>query len=702
MSDSLALWNTRNIGIAAHIDAGKTTTTERILFYTGRVHRMGEVDDGAATMDWMEQEMERGITITSAATTCHWKGHRINIIDTPGHVDFTVEVERSLRVLDGCVAVFDAVAGVQPQSETVWRQADRYHVPRLALVNKMDRPGANFHETLHAIRSRLGGPGVAVQLPIGVQETFVGAVDLVRRRAVTYVDDLGTLGEECDVPDDMVEWVEAFREHLVITLGELDEGIAAKYIHGEEPSEEEIKAAIRKATIACKLVPTLCGAAKRNRGVQPLLDAIVDYLPSPLDVPPVEGVRTSPDDEPQVRHADPAEPFAALAFKIVSDPYTGKLCYLRIYSGTLRKGDKVYNSTRDQRERISRLLRMHAGKREDIDEAGPGDIIAVVGLQNTATGDTLCSAAKPILLESIQFPDPVITAAIEPKTKADEDKLAAALDRLVAEDPTFETRVDHDTGQTIIAGMGELHLEIIQDRLQREFNVAVNAGRPHVAYKETITSRAVAEGRYIRQTGGHGQYGHVVLELEPLDAQEQVGHFRFESRITGGKVPSEFFSAIEAGAREATESGVLAGYPMVDVHVTLTDGSYHQVDSSEIAFKIAASMAFRSAAQKANPILKEPIVRVEVIAPEECLGEVTADLNAKRAEIQEMASGPGKTRVIHALVPLAGMFQYSTLLRSITQGRGSYSMEPSHYAPVPPSIADEIVQRATGRLHAAR
>jgi len=701
MSERLALDKTRNIGLAAHIDAGKTTTTERILFYTGRVHRMGEVDDGAATMDWMAQEMERGITITSAATTCHWKGHRINIIDTPGHVDFTVEVERSLRVLDGAVAIFDAVAGVQPQSETVWRQADRYHIPRLGFVNKMDRPGANFHEALHSIRSRLGAPGVAIQLPIGAENGFEGVVDLIRRRAIIYLDDLGTVSEEHDVPEDMLEWVEAFREHLVVTLGDHDEEIATKYIQGDELTEKEIKAALRRATVSCQAVPVLCGAAKKNRGVQPLLDAIVDYLPSPLDVPPVVGVRPGSDQE-EVRHADPSEPFTALAFKIATDPYSGKLCYLRVYSGVVKKGGKVYNSTRGQHERISRLLRMHAAKREDVDEAGPGDIVAVVGLQKTATGDTLCTPAKPIVLESIEFPEPVIAAAIEPKTKADEEKLGIALERLVAEDPTFETRVDPETGQTLIAGMGELHLEIIQDRLVREFNVNVNMGRPRVAYKETITRPAVGEGRYIRQTGGHGQYGHVILQLEPIEPGTCPEHFEFETAIRGGRIPSEFFSAIEAGAKEAMESGVLAGYPMVDVKATLIDGSYHEVDSSEIAFKIAASMAFCDAAKKAIPILMEPIVRVEVVTPEENLGEVTSDLNAKRAEIEELLPGPGKTRVVHALVPLASMFQYSTLLRSLTQGRASYSMEPSHYVPVPPSIADEIVQRATGRMRIAR
>jgi len=688
------LASTRNIGIAAHIDAGKTTTTERILFYTGRVHRMGEVDDGDATMDWMPEEMERGITITSAATTCHWHEHRINIIDTPGHVDFTVEVERSLRVLDGCVVILSGVDGVEPQSETVWRQADRYAVPRLAFVNKLDRTGADFHRCLHEIRSRLGANGLALQLPIGREADFVGLVDLVDMRAFRYVDDLGTQSEEVSIPEDMVMWCEAFREHLIVNLAELDDVIAEAYLADREPTPEELRAAVRRATVRSQMVPVVCGAALKNKGVQPLLDAIVDFLPSPLDIGPVRG--QDPDTgEDLYREPSPDEPFCALVFKIASDPYVGRLSYLRAYSGIIKKGQSVLNVTTRRRERLSHLLRMHANSREEVEEMGPGDIVAAVGLNQTSTGDTVCDQKHPILLASITFPDPVISVAIEPRTKADQDKLDLSLGKLSAEDPTFEVRVDPDTGQTIISGMGELHLEIIQDRLLREFKVDANVGAPQVAYRETISAAATAEGRYIRQTGGHGQYGHVVLQVEPLrDTQEK---FQFVNGSKGGVIPREFVPAIEMGAREAAEGGVLAGYPLVGIKVTLLDGSHHEVDSSDMAFKIAASMAVRRAAQEAQPVLMEPIMLVEVVTPDEYTGDVTNDLNSRRANIESLEPSPGGTQTIVALVPLAEVFGYATAVRSLTQGRASYTMQPHRYEPVPAEVQETIVSAGAGR-----
>jgi len=688
----LSLDKTRNIGIAAHIDAGKTTTTERILFYTGKVHRMGEVDEGAATMDWMVQEQERGITITSAATTCFWKDHRINIIDTPGHVDFTVEVERSLRVLDGMVAIFCAVGGVQPQSETVWRQANRYKVPRIAYVNKMDRVGADFFRVVDRMKERLGAKAVPVQIPIGSEAQFVGVVDLIRMKSIIYLDDLGTVSKEDEIPSDLLEMAIRQREALLEAIADVDDRLMEKYLEGEKITPEEIKQALRYGTIHGGLVPVLCGSSFRNKGVQPLMDAVVDYLPSPLDIAAVEG-EDPKTGETLTRKPTPEEPFAALAFKIMSDPYVGKLTFFRVYSGSLSKGSYVLNSTKGSRERIGRILRMHANHREDVDQVQAGDIAAAVGLSNVTTGDTLCDESAPIVLESIQFPEPVISIAIEPKTKADQDKLASALERLSAEDPTFRIRTDEETGQTIISGMGELHLEIIQDRLMREFKVEANVGRPQVAYKEAITVKARAQGRYVRQTGGRGQYGDVWVEVEPLPPGSGV---EFVSKVVGGVVPKEYIPAVEKGVREALESGVVSGYPVIDVRVTLVDGSYHEVDSSEIAFKMAGSMAVRAAVEKAKPIIKEPIMAVEVVTPEEFLGDVIGDLNARRGHIEHMEPGLGGTQVLKARVPLAEMFGYATTLRSLTQGRASYTMEPSHYEEVPPSLAEGVRSRGSG------
>ncbi|MDR7483740.1 MAG: elongation factor G [Armatimonadota bacterium] len=685
----MQLHTIRNIGIVAHIDAGKTTTTERILFYTGRVHRLGEVDEGSATMDWMVQERERGITITSAATTCLWRGHRINIIDTPGHVDFTMEVERSLRVLDGAVVLLSAVEGVQPQSETVWRQADRYRVPRIIFINKMDRTGADFLRTVQMIRDRLGAVPVPIQVPIGAEDGFQGVVDLIRMKSIIYLDDLGTRSDETDIPEDLREQAEALREQMVEAAADLDDALAVRYLDGEEIGEDEVRAALRRGTIAAKIVPVLAGSAFRNKGVQPLLDAVVDYLPSPLDLPPVVG--TDPRTGERVeRSADPHGPFAALAFKIVSDPYVGRLTYFRVYSGTLRAGSYVYNANKGQKERVSRILQMHANHREDIPEVLAGNVVAAVGLRVTATGDSLCDETSPVILEAMHFPDPVISVAVEPKTKADEERLAVALGRLADEDPTFRVRLDAETGQTIISGMGELHLEIIIDRLLREFSVQANVGRPQVAYKETIRQPARGEGRYIRQTGGRGQYGHVILEIEP---QERGAGIEVVDAITGGAIPREFIKAVEAGIREAADGGVLAGYPLIDLRATLVDGSYHEVDSSEMAFKIAGSLAFKEAASRAMPVLLEPMMRVEVVTPEAYMGDVIADLNARRGRIEGMET-QGALRLIRAVVPLAEMFGYATALRSVSQGRATYSMEPSHYEEVPASVAERVAARS--------
>ncbi len=657
----------RNIGIVAHIDAGKTTTTERILFYTGRVHRIGEVDEGSATMDWMVQERERGITITSAATTCTWRDHRINIIDTPGHVDFTVEVERSLRVLDGTVVILSAVEGVQPQSETVWRQADRYRVPRVLYVNKMDRTGADFLRTVAMVRDRLGANAVPVQLTVGAEDNFQGVIDLVRMKSIVYLDDLGTKSDEDDIPTELREQAEQWRERLIEAVAEMDDELTHKYLEGHTLSEDDIRRGLRLGTLSYKIVPVVAGSSFRNKGVQPLLDAVVDYLPSPLEVHAVVG-RHPKTGEPEERRPDPAEPFSALAFKIVTDPYVGKLTYFR----------------------ISRILQMHANHREDVPEVTAGNVVAGVGLRDTTTGDTLCDADRPIVLESMQFPEPVIAVAVEPKSKADEDKLSTALAKLAEEDPTFKVRFDQETGQTLIAGMGELHLEIIVDRMLREFNVQANVGRPQVAYKETIRQPARAEGRYVRQTGGRGQYGHAEIILEPLPRGTGV---EFEDEIKGGDIPREFIPPVEAGIREAAESGVLAGYPVVDFRARLIDGSYHEVDSSEMAFKIAGSMAFKEAAARAKPVLLEPVMKVEVVTPEPYMGDVIGDLNARRGRIEGIEQ-QGNARVIRALVPLAEMFGYATALRSATQGRATYTMEPSHYEEVPANIADEVRAKA--------
>ena len=686
MSNQISLEKIRNIGIMAHIDAGKTTTTERILFYTGKVHKKGEVHEGSATMDWMEQEQERGITITSAATTAHWKGHTINIIDTPGHVDFTVEVERSLRVLDGSVAVFCAKGGVEPQSETVWRQADRYKVPRLAYVNKMDIVGANFFNVVDMIRERLKANPVPIQIPIGSENDFRGIIDLVRGKAIYYIDDLGTRSEEKDIPDELRDLVEEYRTRLLETVAEENDELMMKYLEGQELTEQEIKESIRRATIATKIIPVLCGSSYKNKGVQLLLDAVTDYLPSPVDIPPVEG--TMPDTgEKIVRYSSPDEPLSVLAFKVMIDPYVGKLVFVRIYSGTLKAGSYVYNATKNRKERVGRILRMHASQREEIQEASAGDIVALVGLKFTATGDTLCDEEQPVILESMEFPEPVIQVAIEPKTKAGQDKMSVALQRLSEEDPTFRSYVDRETGQTIIAGMGELHLEIIVDRLIREFKVEANVGKPQVAYRETIRKSVKAEGRFIRQTGGHGQYGHVWLEIEPL---EHGKGFEFVNKIVGGVIPREYIPAVESGVREAMQSGVLGGYPVIDVRVTLFDGSYHEVDSSEMAFKVAGSMAFKEAMEKADPMLLEPVMKVEVTVPEEYIGDVIGDISSRRGKKEgtEVRSG---LQVIRAYVPLSEMFGYATDLRSKTQGRGNYVMQLSHYDEVPKNLLEKLV-----------
>jgi len=682
----------RNIGIIAHIDAGKTTTTERILYYTGRIHKIGEVHEGAAEMDWMEQEKERGITITSATTTCFWRDHRINIVDTPGHVDFTIEVERSLRVLDGAVTILCSVGRVQPQTETVWRQADKYKVPRIIFVNKMDRMGADFFAVVADVEEKLGAKPVPVQIPVGAEDDFKGVVDLISMKAIIWDEDtLGAKYHYEDIPEDLLPVAEEWREKMLEAIADVDEELMMKYLEGEEITEEEIKNALRKGTIELKFFPMLCGSAFKNKGVQPLLDAIVDYLPSPLDIPPVKGVNPKTGEEEE-RKASYDEPFSALAFKILTDPYVGQLTFIRVYSGLMESGSYVYNATKDKKERLARILRMHANKREEIPVLGAGDIAAAVGLRDTTTGDTLCDPDHPILLEAMEFPEPVISVAVEPKTKADQEKLSIALQKLAKEDPSFRVSVDHETGQTIISGMGELHLEIIVDRLKREFKVDVNVGRPQVAYRETIRKEVTSEGKFIKQTGGRGQYGHVWLKIEPLGRGEG---FEFHETIKGGVVPKEYIPAVEAGVKEAMETGVVAGYPMTDVKVTLFDGSYHEVDSSEMAFKIAASIAFKEGAKKADPVLLEPIMEVEVTTPEEFMGDVIGDLNKRRGRVQGMEAR-GNAQVIRALVPLAEMFGYATDLRSMTQGRATYIMRFSHYEEVPPNVAEQIIGERTG------
>jgi len=677
----------RNIGIMAHIDAGKTTTTERILFYTGKIHKMGEVHEGAAEMDFMEQERERGITITSAATTCFWKDHRINIIDTPGHVDFTIEVERSLRVLDGAVGVFDAVNGVEPQSETVWRQADKYRVPRIAFMNKMDKIGADFLASVQSMHDKLGANAVPIQLPIGAEDEFKGVIDLIKMKALIWEgDELGAKFNEVDIPEDLKDAAVAQREKLLEALSDIDEIIMEKYLEGKEISIEEIKAAIRKGVVGFKLFPVLCGSAFKNKGVQPLLDAVVDYLPSPADIPPVKGISLKTQQEEERLH-EPDAPFSGLVFKIMTDPYVGKLSFIRVYSGRLESGSYVYNSTKDKKERISRIFLMHANKREEIKECEAGDIVALVGLKNSLTGDTLCDENNPIVLESIEFPEPVISIAVEPKTKNDQEKLSLSLQKLAEEDPSFRVRTDEETGQTIISGMGELHLEIIVDRLKREFKVEVNVGKPQVAYRETIKGKAQAEGKYIKQTGGRGQYGHVLIEIEPLGRGKG---FEFVDKIVGGKIPKEYIPAVQKGIEEALLKGVSFGYPMVDVKVSLYDGSYHEVDSSEMAFKIAGSMAFKDAAEKAGVELLEPIMSIEIITPEEYMGDVIGDLNSRRGRVKELSDRSG-SKIITGEVPLAEMFGYATDLRSKTQGRASYTMQFSHYEEVPHNIKQEML-----------
>ncbi|MCL6119751.1 MAG: elongation factor G [Deltaproteobacteria bacterium] len=693
MADKISLDKTRNIGIMAHIDAGKTTTTERILYYTGVNYKIGEVHEGTATMDWMEQEQERGITITSAATTCFWKNHRINIIDTPGHVDFTIEVERSLRVLDGAVAVFDGVAGVEPQSETVWRQADKYKVPRICFVNKMDRTGANFFRCVDMIRTRLNAVPVVMQIPMGLEENFKGIIDIAKMKAYLYKDE--TMGAEYDIieiPEEYKEESKKYHDEFIEKACDFNDSLMEKYLAGEEVDVDAAKKAIRQAALEFKVVPVFCGSAFKNKGVQPLLDAVVDYLPSPLDVPPMTGINPKTEKE-EIRRPSDDEPFSALAFKIASDPYTGQLTYIRVYSGILASGSYVYNSVKDSKERIGRLLKMHANKKEEIKEVHAGDIAAAVGLRSTTTGDTLCDESSIIVLESMEFPDPVISVAIEPKTKADQEKLGLSLQKLTIEDPSFKVKTDLETGQTIISGMGELHLEIIVDRLTREFKVDANVGKPQVAYKETINKKVESEGKFIRQSGGRGQYGHVWLEIEPLG---KGAGYEFENKIKGGVIPAEYIPAINKGVQEALTTGVLAGYPVVDVKVAVFDGSFHDVDSSEMAFKIAASMAFKDGAKKANPALLEPIMKVEVLVPEEFMGDVIGDLNSRRGKILNLEARAG-IQVINAEVPLAQMFGYSTDLRSKTQGRANYTMEFLKYEQVPKVISEEIIAKSQGK-----
>ena len=685
----------RNIGIMAHIDAGKTTTTERILYYTGRVHRMGEVHEGGATMDWMAQEQERGITITSAATTCFWDDHRINIIDTPGHVDFTIEVERSLRVLDGAVALFDSVAGVEPQSETVWRQADRYGVPRIAYVNKMDRIGADFEKAVATMIDRLGANAIPIQLPIGAESEFLGLIDLVQMEAIIYTDDLGTVQEKSSVPAEYADAAAAARDKLVEAVADSDDTLAEAYLEGEEISPERLAAALRLAVLNATVTPVLCGSSFKNKGVQPLLDAVVAYLPSPLDVPPAEGIVPGYEDDPVFRESSETVPFAALAFKVMSDPYVGRLTYLRVYSGSLQTGAGVVNATKDRKERVGRLLMMHANHREDVDSDMAGDIVAAVGLKSTTTGDTLCDPNAQIILEQMVFPEPVIGFAIEPKTKQDQEKLSVALGRLSDEDPTFRVRTDEETGQTVISGMGELHLEIIVDRLMREFSVDANVGAPQVAYRETVRKRVEkVEGKFVRQTGGRGQFGHVYIAIEP---NESGKGYEFESKIVGGSIPKEYVPAVDAGIREALEGGVVAGYPIVDVKVQLIDGSYHDVDSSEMAFKIAGSMALKEAVKRASPTLLEPMMAVEVVSPKEFVGTVVGDLNRRRGRIGGTEPRMGGLEVVNATVPLSEMFGYATSVRSATQGRATFTMQFENYADVPAHVAAEVQSKAGSR-----
>jgi len=676
----------RNIGIMAHIDAGKTTTTERVLYYTGKTYKLGEVHEGTATMDWMEQEQERGITITSAATTAEWKGHKINIIDTPGHVDFTVEVERSLRVLDGAVAVFCAKGGVEPQSETVWRQADKYKVPRIAYVNKMDIMGADFYRVVEMMKDRLGANAVPIQLPIGGEDHFLGIVDLLDMKAHIYKDDLGKEMEITEIPAEMQDKAREYREKLIEAVSEVNEELMMKYLEGIEPTEEEIRDALRVGTISVKLNPVICGSSYKNKGVQLMLDAVIDYMPSPLDIPPIQGTTVDGEEE-IVRHSDDKEPFSALAFKIMVDPFVGKLAFFRVYSGVAESGSYIYNSTKGKRERIGRIVQMHANHREEIKQVYTGDIAAAVGLKDTTTGDTLCDEENAVILEAMVFPEPVINVAIEPKTKAGQDKMGIALQKLAEEDPTFRTYTDVDTGQTIIAGMGELHLEIIVDRMMREYKVEANVGKPQVAYKETIKRKAQVEGKFVRQSGGKGQYGHVWLELEP---QEIGAGFEFVNKIVGGAIPREYIPAVQRGVEEATQNGVLGGYPVLDLKVTLYDGSYHEVDSSEMAFKIAGSMAFKDGMKKADPALLEPIMKVEVTVPEEYMGDVLGDINSRRGRIEGMDARNG-AQVIRSFVPLSEMFGYATDLRSKTQGRAVYSMEMDHFEEVPKGIAEKIL-----------
>ena len=691
MAREYSLEKTRNIGIMAHIDAGKTTTTERILFYTGRVHKIGEVHDGAATMDWMAQEQERGITITSAATTAHWKDHRINIIDTPGHVDFTVEVERSLRVLDGSVAVFSAKGGVEPQSETVWRQAEHYKVPRIAFINKMDTTGADFLNCVDMMKDRLQANAVAIQLPIGAENDFTGIIDLVTMKAEIYGDDLGKQIDIVEIPDDMKDQAEEYHQIMVEAICETDDALMEKYLEGEELSVDELKKAIRKAVVTNAMFPVLCGSAYKNKGVQMLLDAVVDYMPSPLDIPPVAGIIPG-SEEPAERKADDKEPFSALAFKIMADPFVGKLAFFRVYSGTLDAGTYVFNSTKGKKERVGRILRMHANHREEVQTAYTGDIGAIVGLKDTTTGDTLCDEKNPIILEKMEFPEPVISVAVEPKTKADQEKMGVALARLAEEDPTFKVKTDAETGQTIISGMGELHLDIIVDRMAREFKVEANVGKPQVAYRETIRKTVKQEGRFVRQSGGRGQYGDCWLELIP---QEPGAGFEFENKIVGGAIPREYIGSVEAGVKEAMETGVLAGFPMVDIKVVVFDGSYHDVDSSEMAFKIAGSMGFKEGARKADPVLLEPYVKVEVVVPEDYMGDVIGDLNSRRGRVDGMEMRSGAEH-INAFVPLAEMFGYVTALRTITSGRATSTREYDHHEPLSSSIAKAVLEEVKG------